>query len=181
MNEYKIEVWRPIKGYEGLYSVSNYGRIYSHKRNTTNGHIYIPKKSHNGYDEIILSKNGKIKKVRVNDVVYETFIGQIPEGMEVNHIDENKPNNSVWNLNLMTHKDNCNWGTRNERIKETRIKNGNTRIVLQYTKDMTFLNEYPSIAEASRQTGVGYCSIKQCCYGKSKTAGGFIFKFKEVA
>lgn len=177
MENYEIEEWRPIKGYEGLYSVSNLGRIYSHKRNTTDGHIYTPKKSHNGYDEIILSKEGKIKKIRVNRIVYETFMGEIPKGMHVNHIDENKSNNCLSNLNLLTSKENANWGTRNDRIAKTRIKNGKTKTVMQYTKTMSFINKYSSISEAARQSGIGYCSIKNCCYCKSKTAGGYIWKF----
>ena len=129
------EIWRDIKDYEGLYQVSNLGRIkricdsitigmygqiiVRHRNNIIKG---FKGKRQNDYWRVYLYKNGSRKKHLVHVLVYETFFGDIPEGMQVNHKDENKDNNSAFNLNLLTPKENCNWGTRNERITKTKIK-----------------------------------------------------------
>lgn len=65
------------------------------------------------------NEDGSFDSYLINRVIYYFFKGDIPENMKVNHIDENKKNNSINNLNLLTHKDNCNWGTRNERISKS--------------------------------------------------------------
>lgn len=129
------EIWRDIKGYEGLYQVSNLGRIkricdsitigiygqiiVRHRNNIIKG---FKGKRQNDYWRVYLYKNGKRKKYTVHILVYTSFFGEIPDGYQVNHIDENKDNNSIFNLNLLTPKENCNWGTRNERIIKTKKK-----------------------------------------------------------
>jgi hypothetical protein len=130
------EIWRDIKGYEGLYQVSNlgrvkricdsimigmYGQIIVRYRNNNIIKGFKGKRQ-NDYWRVYLYKNGSRKKHLVHVLVYETFFGDIPEGMQVNHKDENKDNNSAFNLNLLTPKENCNWGTRNERITKTKNK-----------------------------------------------------------
>lgn len=174
------EIWRPIYGFKDNYLVSNYGNVKSLNYNRT-GKEKILKQFENtfGYMQVTL---GKGKQPLVAILVYETFVGPIPKGMQVNHIDENKHNNALWNLNLMTPKENSNWGTRSERMLETRNKNKGRwaeKTVLQYTIDGKFVNEYKSVAEAQRKTGIN--NISSCCLGKLKSAGGYIWKYKEVA
>lgn len=176
------EIWRDIKGYEGLYKVSNYGRFFGIKKKR----IKTLSCGDKGYYYVELWKNNIRQTFRVNRVVYETFIGSIPYNYEVNHIDEDKSNNSVWNLNLLTAKDNANWGTRNERMIDTRNKNkslNSEKAVLQYTKDGQFVAEYKSLIEAERQTKIKWTNISRVCRGVCghKTAGGYIWKYKEVA
>ena len=132
-----MEIWRDIKGYEGLYQVSNYGKVRSLDRTTFansrwgkvrsmnfKGRIIKQFVGKNGYMKVSLCKDGKVHSKDVHRLVYEAFIREIVEGMQVNHIDENKTNNKVENLNLLTPKENSNWGTAIERMKKTkRLRN----------------------------------------------------------
>ena len=109
-----IEIWRDVKGFEGLYRVSNLGRVksfYGLKEK-----ILKPGILNNGYYRVILCKQSVKKTYLVHRLVWETFNDTIPEGLQVNHINEIKTDNRLSNLNLMTQKENINWGTRNERI-----------------------------------------------------------------
>ena len=125
-------------------------------------------------------------------MVFEAFIGPIPKGYDVNHIDEDKTNNFVYinpdgtidldksNLNLMTEEENNAYGTRNERIIE---KCG--KPVLQYSLNGEFVAEYPTLKDAERKTGIKSQNIANVCNHKikpngymCKTAGGYIWKWK---
>ena len=128
------EIWRDIPGYEGLYQISNLGRvkrifdrvfigkygqtIIQRPNDTIKG---FKGKRQNDYWRVYLYKNNSRKKYTVHVLVYKSFFGEIPDGYQVNHMDENKDNNSIFNLNLLTPKENSNWGTRNERISKTKL------------------------------------------------------------
>ena len=121
----KTEIWMPVLGYEGLYEVSSEERVRSLDRWIVNGGKKQFRKGKQmslnncrGYIIIGLHKDGGMKQHQLHRLVYEAFIGTIPNGMQVNHIDENKANNRVSNLNLLTPKENSNWGTRTKRIAE---------------------------------------------------------------
>lgn len=124
------EVCMPIDGFEGLYEVSNLGRVRSLDRLVnSNGGTRLHKgkvlkfvNNGGGYLQVYLYKDGKSTKFYVHRLVYEAFHGKRPEGMEINHIDEDKSNNSIKNLNLMTHKENANWGTCIERRAKKTLK-----------------------------------------------------------
>ena len=176
------EIWKPIKGLENRYEVSNYGNVKSLNYNKT-GKEQILKQFENtwGYMQVFLGANNEYL---VAKLVYETFIGPIPKGMQVNHIDENKKNNAVWNLNLMTAKENANWGTRNDRMLKARNKTSERwaeKVVEQYTKDGQLVKEYKSVAEVVRVNNFGQGNISNCCNGKLKSAYGYVWKYKEVA
>lgn len=115
------ETWKPILGYNGRYLVSNYGNVKSmiHK-DYPNGKLMSPAGKDEPYLRISISKysGGNINKVSVHRAVWEAFNGKIPEGLQVNHIDEDKHNNHLDNLNLMTAKENTNWGTAIDRRVE---------------------------------------------------------------
>jgi hypothetical protein len=99
------EVWRPISGYEGLYSVSNLGRIRNElgfDKRWFAGRILEGTKTKKGYIRIALSREGKKKFYRVHCLVASAFIGKCPTGMQVNHKDLNKSNNRLDNLEDMT-------------------------------------------------------------------------------
>ena len=128
-----IEEWRTIEGYEGLYEVSNLGRVRSldmyvkgrygnyrlHK-----GKVLSPAKDKNGYLKVNLCYNGKDKIIRVHRLVAGAFVSNPDNLPEVNHKDEDKTNNNVENLEWCNRKDNINYGTRTERQKNTNIQNG---------------------------------------------------------
>ena len=122
------EIWKPVLGYEGLYEACNIGgKIRSLNYNKT-GKIMILSTCHSGkYDQIHLYKESNVKCYLVHRLVWEAFNGPIPEGMQVNHIDENKRNNNLDNLNLMTPMENVNWGTGIERRWATRQNTDNSK------------------------------------------------------
>lgn len=114
------EEFRPIKGYEGLYEVSNLGNV----RNVKTGRILKSFDNKRGYLTIRLSKNGKSSKFYIHRLVAEAFISNPNNYPVINHKDEIKTNNSIDNLEWCTQKYNINYGTRAIRQKETCIKNG---------------------------------------------------------
>ena len=128
-----IEEWRPVVGYEGLYEVSNLGRVRSvdgyvkskgESYRLHKGKVLSPAKDTIGYLFVILHCNGKCKTIRIHRLVAQAFLLNPDNLTEVNHKDEDKTNNSVDNLEWCDHKYNMNFGTRNIRSKDTHIKNG---------------------------------------------------------
>jgi len=197
------EIWRDIKDYEGLYQVSNLGRVKSLERVVKNKNGYrvvrerIIKTSNNnsGYETVSLVRKGKYKTYLVHRLVAMTFPDLIDwtedakgkpfEELQVNHKNEfEKTNNCVHNLEWCTANYNNNYGTHTERQRNKikgRFNNPKTsKPVLQYTLDGVFVAEYPSIMEAERQTKVNRSQIRNCCNNKShcKSAGGYIWKYK---
>lgn len=106
------EIWKPVRGFEDWAEISNFGQIHYYA--TGKGRCPDERWTY-GYesgDYLNACIGGVVKGVHV--WVYLTFVGDT-KGLQVNHIDENKHNNCVWNLNLMTRKENINWGTGNAR------------------------------------------------------------------
>ncbi len=114
------EIWKGIKDYEGIYEISNTGKIrslnYGMKGKIVELRPHLTKK---GYLRAKLHKNKIRKQIFVHRLVVEAFIGEIPEGMVVNHKDECKTNNNVDNLEICTNLYNINYGTRNQRLSES--------------------------------------------------------------
>ena len=175
MDNLEKETWKDIPNYEGIYQASNLGKIKSLERIDALGHrlkekILKPLITRNGYYRVGLCKNSIRKMYLVHRLVWEAFNGQIPEGLQVNHISERKSENRLSNLNLMTCKENVNWGTRNERI---------AKVVLQFDLNNNLVKEYPSIKQVERETGFNSGNIVKCCKGKYKQMYGYIWKYKE--
>ena len=155
------------------YEVLEDGRIwsYSHKK-------WLPPMTRkDGYQQVCLVDNeGKRKMYMVHRVVYESVTGEpIPEGLQVNHIDECKTNNHINNLNLMTHKENVNWGTGIQRCSKARINNPKRSKQVGAFKDGELVMTFPSIEECGRQ---GFCrsSVSSCCRNCYLIEGNNIFK-----
>ena len=177
MNNLVNEIWKEIPDYEN-YKVSNLGRVKSLKfgkekilKNCTDS---------NGYLSICLSRDSKQHRYRIHRLVYESFKGKIPEELVINHIDENIKNNRLTNLEAITPVENSMYGTRLKRISKSLTNNSKISKSIQQVDKSTgnTIKEYPSLREASRQTGIGSGNISQCCSGKYKTAGGYIWKYK---
>ena len=166
------EIWKDVVGFEGLYQVSDLGRVKSlHYKMTDQERVLVPVPDRIGYLRVKFKSKVKL----VHRLVWETFIGPISPGFEVNHINEDKSDNRLSNLNLLTHKENVNWGSGTERA----IQKQSHRIA-QYTKSGELVNVYPSINDAARQTGFNMCSIMKCCKGiEYKTVGGFVWRYAE--
>lgn len=160
------EIWKDIPGYEGIYQASNTGFIRNRK-----GLILKPMLNKFGYYRVELFNIKSRKKYQVHRLVWEAFNGAIPTGLQVNHINEIKTDNALINLNLMTPKENINYGTGIERgHKQLR------KPLLQYDKSGNFVKEWSSIAEARHCCGP---AVLDCVRGRCRTAYGFIWKYKE--
>lgn len=173
------EIWKPIPGYEGLYEISNMGRVKSHNyRGHGKTHLMKPSKAGKyGYRQIGLRKNGKTTQKYIAVLVWTVFKGPIPKGYEVNHIDEDNGNNRLDNFNLLTKKENNNYGNHNKRVALAHINGKDSKPVKQFTLDGTFIKEYPSIHEAERQTGFNQNGICQCCRGNQHTSYGYKWQY----
>ena len=159
------EVWKDVLGYEGLYKVSDRGNVYSVERidsigRKIGGRILKPRYRRDGYLQADLSKNGEVRTKLVHRLVLEAFVGNPNNLPQVNHIDENKTNNELSNLEWCTGEQNINHGTRNERIsKKVRAINIETGDVLTFS----------STLEARKK---GYYNVSEACRGVYKTLNG---------
>lgn len=128
------EIWKPAKGFEGYYEVSNLGRIRSMDRviydtvrkcnRLLKGKVLSQRDNGNGYMGVVFCKEHKLYSKYTHILVAETFL-ENPENLpEVNHKDEDKGNNVFTNLEWCTHYYNNEYGTRKKRWYETRIRNG---------------------------------------------------------
>lgn len=170
-----IETWKPVTGYEGLYEVSNIGRVKSlNYRRTKEVRILNGGKYTNGYCFVKLYKYGMSKHCSRHRLVAEAFIPN-PEGKpEIDHIDNDKENNCVANLRWVTHKENA----VNVITKARRFERINPTIILQFNLDNTLVQKHRGAHDAERRTGVFRQSISLCCRGKQNTAGGYIWKYE---
>lgn len=171
------EIYKDIKGYEGLYQVSNLGNVKS---------LYYNKllsicKQDNGYSYVCLWKNKKETKGLIHRLVAETFISNPHNLPQVNHINEDKTDNRIENLEWCDCKYNSNYGTRGERISKNKMsdKHPLSKHILQYTKDGQFVKEWCCAYDAMRELNINQSSITKCCKDKLKTSGGFVWKYKE--
>lgn len=176
--------WKPVKGFEGLYECSNLGEVKSLERLDSRGRkvkekLLSPGKNGKGYLQVNLSKNGVKKPFRINRLVYEAFVGEIPSKWEINHLDENKENNHLENLEACSHGDNMRWGT------------GITRRAAALSKAVEAIDKvtgrivytFPSTQEAQRQ-GFHQGAVSNCCRNCFNRPGnniykGFIWRYKE--
>ena len=185
------EIWKPISGYEGVYEVSNLGRVRSCDRFVVcnDGRKYKRKGKvlHQSYDankyyKVALCKNGKQKNFSVHRLVAQAFLPNPENKEQVNHKDETRTNNRVENLEWATTSENINYGTRNERVAKA-VSKTKSKPVLQFTREGKFIAEFYGASEANRNTGICVSSIHRVARGvkRYKTAGGYIWKYKEEA
>ena len=126
-------------------------------------------------------KKGSSKTYKVHRLVAQAFIPNPNNFPVVNHKDENPQNNSVENLEWCTQKYNCVYSAERHVGRQTYEHKGSckpAKVVIQYDLDWNYIAEYPSIAEASRQTGINVTSIWRCCSGKWKSTSGYKWGIK---
>lgn len=177
------EIWKDVSGYEGLYQVSNLGRVKSlpvHRKVGWADYVSKEKilkqcKNKYGYLFVCLHKGDTQRVVKVHRLVALAFIANPNNYRCINHKDEDKSNNNINNLEWCTHSYNNNYGTRNERVMKSSCKK-----VLQCTKNGDFIAEWNGTRDAQRNTGIHCSDISLACRGIRKTAGGFVWKYKEV-
>ena len=152
------------------YAVTDDGQVWSFYTNK----FLKQKIDKYGYACVSLSKDGKSLSRTVHRLVAKAFIPNPENKPTVNHKDENKLNNCVNNLEWIRHIDNINFGTRTERAGYSLSKP-----ILQYSKSGEFIREWPGAHEVERMFGIANSHINDCCRGKRKSAGGFIWRYKE--
>jgi len=185
------EEWKWISGYEGLYMISSLGRIKSFRKHT-DGYVLSIKNRKGDYLRINLYDSNKIRITKgVHVLVARAFIEEPPPGWQVHHIDGNKQNNAVSNLEIVCPKDHRVETKRMHPQIVTGMVNYNryvrTREVQQYTVDGAFIASYPNAKEAGFATGVCSRNILQVASSTPynakgstrKQAGGYVWKFSE--
>ncbi len=156
-----VEIWKPITGYEelnGLFEISNLGRIKSFTQNKKGRIIKNRYINDNGYVLVILKGN----KYRVHRLVAETFLpnpGNLPQ---VNHKDEDKTNNRIDNLEWCSAQYNMIYS--------------HGKPILQFDLDGNLIKKWESLMDVNREIGINVGNISSCCKGRYKSAGGFIWE-----
>lgn len=189
------EIWKDIAEFEGYYQVSNLGNVRSvdrllncgNHRGIRKGRELKQKEDKHGYMNVCLSKSQKSKTVRTHRLVAMMFIDNPDNKPYVNHIDGNKTNNCVTNLEWCTSAENCFHARQTglidvEKMKEISRRNfkkgwGHNKQKVVQLSDITgeVLGIYESIEEAKEKCGINASHITQCCNGKRHTAGGFMW------
>lgn len=172
------EVWKDVKGYEGLYQVSNLGRVRSLARKNLQGHtikerVLVNAPFSHGYLVVSLCKNGKKKTALVHRLVAKAFIPNHENLPQINHKDEDKTNNRVENLEWCTILYNNTYNGRNKRIGK------------KHEKPIYVITEsghrycFGSARKACELFGLSSSAVSNCLLGKRKHHCGFTFKFAE--
>ena len=159
---------RAVKGFEGFYEVTSDGLVISLRRHA----LMKPKIDRYGYAVVRLTKGECIRHVAIHRLVAEAYLPNPDRKPCVNHIDENKLNNSVENLEWVTVKENDNHGTRNKCMAKTKCKAPVERLPSDGKTQ-----RFDGVKDASRCTGINRCQIAKCCQGKAKTAGGYEWRY----
>ena len=189
------EEWKIIRTTKTrIIKVSNLGNLQDIF--TRNWHNYT--KGQTIFNNVLINKeNGYVRSKACNEYVHklvaEAFIPNPFNKPEVDHLDTNKMNNSIYNLQWVTHKENCNnhitrkhYSTNSKKSqnnpdtilrKSLAMLGKNSKKIIQSTKSGEFVREWHSAKEAERELGIASANIGKCCLGKRKYAGGYIWKF----
>lgn len=173
------EEWRDIEGFEGKYAVSNCGRVKSLVDNhgKFREQILRPVNKGKGYLSVYLYKNGERKTHYIHRLVLSTFNPvENMDNLQVNHINEIKTDNRTSNLEWVTHKENINHGTRNDRAAEKMTNGKNSIPIVQLTLDGKYIRSWKSSHDAERKGKFNKGNIIQCCKNKFNREGNNIYK-----
>ena len=189
-----MEIWKDIEGYEGLYQVSNEGRVKSVERvvmrcngrpKTISERVLKPwlDKKGKGYFNIDLWKDNICKKFKLHRLIAKAFIPNPDNKEEIDHIDTDTRNNKIENLRWVTRTENLNNPITLENYSKNRkgkfLNNEwKSKKVYQYTLDDEFVKEWASVAEAERN-GFTHSSICNCCNGKKESYKGFKWSYEK--
>ena len=164
-----MEEWRDIEGYEGLYQISNLGRVKSLRNNKARKEkILKVKKNTTGYLYLSLYKNNVSKNYLLHRLVAKAFLENPNNYPCINHKDENKENNNINNLEWCTYLYNSRYGTRTERIVKSRL-------ISIYCLETNKC--YNSIKQASEKLNLDSSKIVKVLKGRQKQTKGYTFRY----
>ena len=150
---------KDIAGYEGIYGITSCGKVWSYKRKK----FLTPGVNNKGYLYVNLCKDGKVKKYKIHRLVAEAYLPNPNNLPQVDHIDGNKMHNYLNNLQWITNRDNC--------------RKSNNKPILQYDLDGNFIREWECAYDVGKEVNTGNIN---CHKGRTKTAYGFIWKYKKL-
>ncbi len=185
------EIWKDVIGFEGLYQVSNLGRVKSLDRKVNSryginriisGKILKKLINTKGYLYVDLKRKCKGKKHLIHRLVAQAFIPNPENKPQVNHIDGNKQNNCVSNLEWNTISENQQHAFANHLNHPNNVgkfgkKHPKSIKILMFDNAMNYIKCFDSIADAERTLKINSSHISKCCRKKLKTAGGFIWRY----
>lgn len=188
------EIWIDIKGYENLYQISNYGNVKSLERTIkrdNKGNLFVKEKilkpgiSGDGYYCVTLSKNGKTKFYKIHRLMALNFFENNGDNLVINHIDGNRLNNKLSNLELCTQSHNIREAMKlgtflPPSLNKFGKEHHRSKPVVQYDLSNNFIKEWENTMQVKRELGLNPSNITQCCKGHYKTAYGYIWKYREV-
>ena len=169
-----MEIWKDIKDWEGLYKISNQGRIYGYKSKR-----FLKFSYRQGYSMVKLQDTGRKKSIPVHRLVAINFIPNEENKPQVNHINGIKTDNRVENLEWCTSTENLRHAVKHGLIDISKMTDVTSKKVCQYSKNGELINTWNSLSEASRNQNVQIGNITKCCQGKIRTTGGYVWRYYE--
>ena len=176
------EVWKDIEGYDGLYQISSIGNVRSLNYNHIEGRVKNLRLVYdkNKYLIVCLSNKNRHKNYKVHRLVAEAFMPNPENNPEVNHKDGNKQNNTVGNLEWVTSKENQIHAYKTGLQKSKYGEDHHSSILIsQYDLKGNFIKSYKGVCTAAKKLNINACGITACLRGRSKTAGGYVWKYAE--
>ena len=173
-----MEIWKDIKGYEGIYKISNYGKVFSVPRDK----ILSPAVCGRGYLKVMLCRDKKDHKNKmIHRLVAEAFLPNPDGKLTVNHIDGNKLNNAVSNLEWNTYSENLKHAYKNGLNSWNSKKGVPMRQVLMIDMESgETIKTFQSIGEAVRSFGdTHHAHIVDVCKGRRKQYKGYAWRYAE--
>lgn len=161
-------MWKRIKGFEDSYLISEDGQVWSIRSEK----FLKPRIDRYGYEAVVLSVCGIPHYKTVHRLVAQAFIPNPNNLPTVNHINEDKRDNRVANLEWMSVADNDNYGIRNEKMANTKCLSPVEQVFTDGTS-----KRYKGVKDAAMQTGINRCCIAKCCKNLRKTAGGYKWRY----
>ena len=170
------DIWKPVVGYEGLYEVSNTGKVRGLERIGKRNHTFpkeLKPSLNKRYQEVKLYKKGEKRTYKVHRLVALAFVPNPEKKPQINHIDGNKYNNHADNLEWCTQAENNRHAIANNLTSPYPMIEATKKEVIQLTLDGEFIKRWGSLTEASSELGLQVSNISHCCKGRIRQTGGY--------